>query len=408
MANVNPLIFKAYDIRGRYESEIDSAFALELGNKVVTALHTERIVVGRDHRDSSIQLSESLIEGCRKAGANVIDLGECSTPLFYFMVNFLQAAGGIMITASHNDESYCGFKVVGLGAQVIGGKKLMEIFEQTMYQETTMGELMTSDGTGDYVEQIVKSLGASNLVTRVSYEGPPATEKILSALAEKTGSVFLKESGAAPLHAKFDSDDDRIQLFENGAPIEPDFLFLLLVEKFGFKKVVYDLRFSRSVKEKLGELGIEAVESKVGRLNFYEVMSKNDVDFGGEMSGHFYFKDFHYWESPELVVAGVLKIMDEAKQPLSSLIAGYKKYFKSAEVNIPVGSHQEAMEKIDNLKKKYKGASIKEIDGVTIEYPNWWCNVRPSNTEQLLRIVCEADGKETLDQKLTEVQEAIK
>jgi len=172
--------------------------------------------------------------------------------------------------------------------------------------------------------------------------------------------------------------------------------------------VVYDLRFSRVVAEKLAKWGGEGVKSKVGRTNVYELMRKTEADFGGELSGHYYFKSFNNLEAPELVLADVAKAMNTSGQTLQALTASYKKYFKSEKVSIELVDQDVLPEIFQKLKEKYSDGEIEELDGLTINYPDWWFNVRASNTEPELRLVVEAETQELLNSKLAEVQEILR
>ena len=375
MANFKAEIFKAYDIRGIYEEDFGVGFAQELGNKIASG---RKVVIGRDNRASSPVLEQAVIAGAIESGAEVISIGECSTPLFYFAVNQVGAEGGIMVTASHNQPEYNGFKVVGERAELADGPTLKTQFESREVSVKSGGVVTTLDPLLDYIDRVEE-------VSQVNFPIPPLDD----------------------IKIVFDNDHDRISFEENKQAIAPEFIFLLLVEKCGFKKVVYDLRFSRVVAEKLAKWGVEGVKSKVGRTNVYELMRKTEADFGGELSGHYYFKSFNNLEAPELVLADVAKAMNTSGQTLQALTASYKKYFKSEEVSIELVDQDVLPEIFQKLKEKYSDGEIEELDGLTINYPDWWFNVRASNTEPELRLVVEAETQELLNSKLAEVQEIL-
>ncbi|KKT86811.1 MAG: Phosphomannomutase [Microgenomates group bacterium GW2011_GWA1_Microgenomates_45_10] len=376
MANFKAEIFKAYDIRGIYEEDFGVGFAQELGNKIASG---RKVVIGRDNRASSPVLEQAVIAGAIESGAEVISIGECSTPLFYFAVNQVGAEGGIMVTASHNQPEYNGFKVVGERAELADGPTLKTQFESREVSVKSGGVVTTLDPLLDYIDRVEE-------VSQVNFPIPPLDD----------------------IKIVFDNDHDRISFEENKQAIAPEFIFLLLVEKCGFKKVVYDLRFSRVVAEKLAKWGVEGVKSKVGRTNVYELMRKTEADFGGELSGHYYFKSFNNLEAPELVLADVAKAMNTSGQTLQALTASYKKYFKSEEVSIELVDQDVLPEIFQKLKEKYSDGEIEELDGLTINYPDWWFNVRASNTEPELRLVVEAETQELLNSKLAEVQEILR
>ena len=395
----NPSIFKTGDIRGIYGHDFDEAFAFQLGAKVATFFNRGKIIIGRDGRASSDPLARSVVDGAKSAGATVIAIGQCSTPLFYFAVDEAQASGGIMVTASHNQAEYNGFKVVGEGAELITGAEIEARFTNSETLLKSGGLVATFDPLPDYIDKVAE-------VSQVNFPIPPLD-----------GIKII-----------FDNDHDRISFEEAKQVIVPEFIFLLLVEKCGFKKVVYDLRYSRVVAEKLAEWGVEGIKSKVGRTNVYRLMCETESDFGGELSGHYYFKSFNNLEAPELVLAYVAKSVTTSGQTLQELTAGYKKYFKSEEINIavteaPNNKLQQATEgecsaqgqqvgvitnKFKILKQKYSDAKIEEVDGLTVNYPDWWFNVRASNTEPELRLVVEAETQELLDTKLAEIQEILR
>lgn len=397
----NPAIFRAYDIRGVYEKDFDAAFAFRLGNALAVSWGAKHLVVGRDGRSSSQELAEQVIAGAQAAGASVTWIRQCSAPVFYYAVDASGAGGGIMVTASHNPGQYNGFKVEKHGATLVGGAELKDILDATEPALGGSGVLQEQDFISSYAEKIVAISGISGPKTVVGVRAPLAVAETIHAMNRRLGLKALV-SEPARLMVEFDDDGDRIVFSEDGKPVPADLVFLLLAERLGFRRVVHDLRFSRSVKERLKILGIVATESKVGRLYLHEAMAQADADLGAELSGHFFFRSMGNLEAPELALLYVLHILDGEKRSLTDLTADHRRYFRSDELSLPV---KEGIFIV--LKEKYSDGTISEPDGLTVEYPDWWFNIRLSNTEPVMRLVVEAKTKELLDQKVSELHEAV-
>jgi phosphomannomutase len=436
MAKVNPKIFRAYDIRGIYGKDFDESFAFELGNKLASYFKKGKVIIGRDGRETSDELERAVIDGARDGGADVISIGECTTPLFDYSVNEADSKGGIMVTASHNPGEYNGFKTVGEQAVIISGTDIKDILKDIHVNNDGQGNINKKDYTSDYAERVKKISGFDGNELMIKINAPECVRENISEIGEEKGGDLV---------AHFDTDGDRIVFEEDGRKIPPDFIFALLLERLGYESVVYDLMFSMSVKEKIAKLEIEGYMSKVGRVSIHENMIKQDAEFGGEFSGHFYFRDFHYLEAPELVLLFVLKILKKERKSLTELVSPYAKYFRSRAISIE--KRLEWDELLRKLKKHYSKYILDEMDGLTVEnwsYPStgstgspqvnsrsksepcsekaaeellvhstdsgpsgWWFNIRPSNTEPILRLIVEAVTKELLDKKLQEVVNLI-
>ncbi|MDP2648241.1 MAG: hypothetical protein Q8P35_03310 [Candidatus Yanofskybacteria bacterium] len=403
MVKVNLEIFKAYDIRGVYPSDFNEQFAEDFGHKLRVGLGVKTIVVGRDGRIASDRLARALIAGLMSAGANVIFLGECSTPVFYFAVNTQSAKAGVMVTASHNPGEYSGFKVVKEKAEIIGGAELKALYEQTQRITNETGNLSEYRAVDEYAQKVVDLAGTVINTTVVGLQAPSIVASILKKIGQKTNLTVTEEIHEATLRVQYDEDGDRISFSEGDNKIPADLIFALVADKMGFKNVVHELRFSRSVRERFQELRVKSSISRVGRLYMYEMMKKTQADFGGELSGHFYFKSFNFLESPELMLLYVRNIIQKEGRNLAELVKMYDMYYR-----IPEKSFRRNPGALSALEEKYKDGKIDHTDGLTVDYPEWWFNLRLSNTEPVMRLVIEAKTKELLDQKVSELKEILR
>lgn len=447
-------IFRAYDIRGKYPDELNESVAKNAGRSAALFLKSKvgpdaklKIVLGHDARVSWKGLRSAVEEGIIEAGCDVINIGFCTSPLFYFSVNKFQADGGIMITASHNPPEYNGLKIVGRGAAPISaasGLKEIEALYNTLpnylFKESEKGKVGEDSAKDDYVNFLLDRLNnaptgdlrividASNGMTPVvlndllpqvdceqiliNFEPdgrfpnhPPDTSKEENLVQLKAAVTAEKASfGVA-----FDGDGDRAAFVdENGATIKADYIAALIYDHFyKGKKVVYDARFSRSVKELFASNG---VASKTGHSFMKTTLRAEGGEFGGELSGHFFYKEFYYADSAILTMLKVLEIAAKEGKPLSKLVAPFQKYFHSGEINIDMtGRNEGDKEKfVEMLKNDYADGKQSFIDGITVEYNDWWFNLRPSQTEPLMRLVIEADSQKLMDSKKSELLNKIK
>lgn len=433
-------IFRAYDVRGIYPEELNEDAAFKIGRAAALYLKAKNLVVGEDARISSPALSAKLKEGIISTGCDVLSIGLCTTPLFYFAVDKLNADGGIMITASHNPPEYNGFKTVGPRSISISSESgLLEIKNllDKVINTGKIGQIKNTEVLSGYIDRVAEKAGKfENNLKLVIDAGNGTTSLVLGPLLEKLNIryiplyfeidgnfpnhfpdiskeeslKFLKEkisSEKADLGVAFDGDGDRITFVDkNGVTIKADYILALLFKsssRFFMKpKVVYDSRFTKSVKDLFGRNGIR---SRVGYAFIKPLMRKVGAGFGGEMSGHFFMKEMNYSESAVLTMLKILKILNESGKSIEESVKPWQKYFDSREISLKVENREGS---IANLKSKYNNGKLEELNGLTVEYPNWWFNIRPSNTEPLLRLVVEADTQKLLDQKVSELVSEIK
>ena len=435
-------IFRAYDIRGRYPSEINKEIAFKIGSAFGKFIKGKRIVVGCDARESSPDLKDAIMSGLFKAEKEIIDIGLSTTPMFYFAANHLDADGGVMITASHLGPEFNGLKLVESGGLSLtydtGIGTIEKIVEKEKYEpenyEVTKkdvkedylkflinkrinikGKIVVDTGNGMMglvIKDVLKRIGIEykGLYLDVdcsfpNHEANPLKEETLNELKK----TVVKEK--ALLGIAFDGDGDRIGIVnEMGEVVPGDFLIALIAKnilKRGPAKILYDLRSSKIVPEVITGMGGTPVKSRVGHSFISRRMKEEDIEFGGELSGHFYFKKTFYVESSILALINILELVSETGEKLSELVKPLEKYYKSGEINFEVNNKERKLKEIERVYRE-KGAKIEKIDGITVEFENWWFNLRPSNTEDLIRLNLEAKTKELMEEKLEEVEKIIK
>lgn len=447
-------IFKAYDVRAVYPEKLNESAAWKVGlaagrvlreqAEAMTLTRQNTVAVSRDMRPSSPALCAAMIEGLRASGMDVIDLGLCDTSFIYFAVNHLGCAGGIQTTASHNPIHYNGFKISGAQARPVGAdtglKRIQAIAESLGNRGTTVpaGKVQEMDLWPQYRRHVLGFLtppkrplkvfidasnGMAGKMVPALFEGVQNLH-IIPLNFEITGS-FVHEPNplvaanmaptrqgvrqhAADLGVCFDGDADRcIVTDEKGTIIGCDHLTGLLTDHFlrqaPAAAVVYDLRSSKVVEQEIKAKGGRPVRGRVGHVFMKAALRENHGVFGGELSGHFYFRDNFFCDSGAICFAVLLSILGGQDKPLSELIAPFQRYPQSGEMNFKVEDKAGVMAK---LKQDYRRADIDELDGVTIdafESEGWWFNVRASNTEPLLRLNAEAKDKATLEGILAEI-----
>ncbi len=441
-------IFKAYDIRGLVEKEITNTLAWKIG--CATAMHLlgllgaqgrarpqdQWIVVGHDMRPTSEGLARAVVEGIRATGAGAVSIGQVETPAVYYAVGTMRTLGGIQVTASHNPIEYNGFKITGPGGLPVGlGSGLEKIKEIVAGLTDTglqpIGALRQEDISSGYLEHIRKFAGeirpmkmvldcsngmaskwvpsllrdvgiqleSLNLERSGRFEHDPNPLKE-SALAEMKTRV--RTSGAA-LGACFDADADRVVFVdESGDTIPSDIATALLAPAFLEKEkgatIVYDLRSSWALKEEILAHGGVPRRERVGHSFMKAAMRETKAPFGGELSGHSYYRDNFYCDSAVITVMKMLTVLSaHPGEPLSALIKPLRRYFTTGEINFEVAD-KEGM--IKTLARTFSDGKVDFLDGVTVEYDAWWFNVRASNTEPLLRLTLEAKTAEVKDEML--------
>jgi len=467
-------IFKAYDIRGKYPGEINEdaayriarAFAryLKLGNADGRLL---KIAVSADARASSPSLKEAFLEGLENENVEIIDAGITTTPMHYFIVNRAEADGGAMITASHNPAVFNGVKLCKKGAVPIGegagmgeikGDAVRGIFAaagEAAHSEKIKIELKRKDFLDEYInffEEKFPELKTHGLKLSACMGNGMATI-LLPKLFKKFPKIKVKfihseldmtfpNHEANPLKAEnlkdiqneaeigdqdagvsFDGDGDRVGFVDEKGDIIPgDIVTALLARYFTWKPdfqmetgfpVVYDLRSSRAVREEIERYGMRAVESRVGHAFIKALMRKENAVFGGEVSGHYYFRDFFFCDSAVFAVLAVLDLMRIEKKPLSELVEPLMRYAKSGEINFEVQNKDKAM---DVIAAQFQDGRVSYLDGIKVEYwdesippvKRWWFNLRPSNTEDLIRLNLEAATPELLEKKKKLLEELLR
>lgn len=416
------MIFKAYDIRGIYGEQLNEDIAYKIGRAFAVYIGS-KIVVARDNRLSSDSLFEALTRGITDEGSDVYNIGLSTSPMFYFAVSNLVCDGGVIITASHNPSQYNGFKMVRSDAMPLSGEdgidQIKQLVEENNFSSSKKGNISTLDITDKYVNSFeikkynlkvvvdtansVSGLIVNRMFRGVSlfhlfseldgsfpnHEPNPLEEKNIKDLREK-----VLEYGA-DIGIAFDGDGDRVFFVDEKGELISSDLIIALIAKLIDKKVLYDLRCSNIIKE----TARDSVMWRVGHSFIKKKMKDEDIFFGGEYSGHYYLKQgSSYFESPYFVIYKLFEAMENKK--LSELIAPFKKYYHSGELNFEVEDKQSIIEKVE---KNYSYGKITKIDGVRIDFDDWWFLLRGSNTEPILRLIVEAKSKELLDSKIKEI-----
>ena len=437
-------IFRSYDVRGIYPGEVNEDAAFAIGVAFVKYTGAKTIAVGRDMRLSSQVLFDSLCKGIIQSGCDVYDLGQGPTEILYFAVGGGDYDAGIMITASHNPKEYNGFKLIkkeGKGFSMVRGKDLYALVsEDNFIPEAIEGDIKTIDLRQDYVDyclslfsdkdikpfKVVIDAGNGMAATimpllqgklplniapinfNIDGNFPAHPSNPLEEGAARQASEAIKKEGA-DFGFIFDGDADRIFLLdETGNFVAADATILLLakyvLEKNPGAGIVYNTICSKSVPEIIQKLGGKAIKSQVGFVNVREAAIKNNGLMGGELSGHFCFKENFFGDSGLIAFLILNKVISSSSKKVSELVKDYLLYEKSAEINFQVKDKDLVLNKI---KEKYSDAKQEFLDGITIDYGSWWFNIRPSNTEQLLRLTIEAPDKNTLEAKKKEITELI-
>lgn len=433
-------IFKAYDIRGTYPDQIDSKIAYKIGAAMVRFLGAKRLVVGRDMRTMAPEIQDAVIDGMLGQGCDVIDIGLASTPMVYYAIGTIPCDGGLVVTASHNPKQYIGFKLCKAEARPLSGDTGIKDIEALvrgpeMPKAARAGKRDSVDKMRDWVKHIAGfAKGIRPMKIVVDYaNGMGANESpaIFAAipglevvpLYETLDGTFpnheanpLKESNLddlraavkkhkAPLGLAFDGDADRCAFVdEDGRTVHADLITVILargmLQRHPGKGIIYDLRSSKVVPEEIVKLGGRPVRERVGHSFMKETMRRTDCIGGGELSGHFYFAENYYTDCGVLAAILVMNQLSQEKRSLKIAANELRKYHGTGEINFKVADKDALMKKVE---AKFKDGKIDHLDGVTVTYPTWWVNVRPSNTEPFLRMCLEADTKQLMEQKRDEL-----
>ncbi len=438
----NENIFKSYDVRGVYPEELNEEAAYDVGGAVASLLGGRgRVVVGRDMRLSSPQLHEAMINGLRQNGIAVDDIEMVPIDAVYFAVGAHNYDAGVMITASHNPPQYNGFKMMLKGTKWIRGREIKDhIKDKINNNNVYVGKLSLFDIWPTYLKHVLSFItpsflkplkvvvdagnGMAGKVIPLLFDGLPFQLEPL--FFELDGSFPNRPSnplaiGAADICAEyvrqkkadvgimFDGDTDRIFFLDESGKFVPADVTMLLLAKEMLRKnpgagIAYNLICSRAVPEFIKKWGGQPIRTAVGYVNVSQALLHQGAVMGGELSAHYSFRENFSTDSGMIAALMVLQLLSQENKPLSEIVCDLSPYAKAPEINLEVDDKDAIIKLIKNY---YSDAKIDELDGVTVEYEDWWCNVRPSNTEPLLRITVEAKNLELLENKKKEVVELI-
>ncbi len=447
-------IFKAYDVRGLYPSQLNEDMAYKIGLAAqhiyddedrALATMPNTIVVGRDMRSHSEPLEAALINGLRDAGFDVLSIGLATTPMNYFAVGHLGALGGVQVTASHNPKDYNGLKLSRANARPVSGDHGIPLLESSVQQgnlpkAAQRGGLEHGEVFKEYGEMLLSHLRRPDGSRRLKVVADAANGMgtlylpLLEAAGIDVIPLFFELDGTFPNHeanplksenlkdlqaavrqhgadlgVSFDGDGDRSAFVdEQGTMIGSDLSTALiageLLEREPGNAVVYDLRSSRAVAEYITQKGGRPIRERVGHSFIKATLRRENGIFGGELAGHYYFRDTYTADNSLLAVFEILNLLWKTGQPMSSLVEPLRRYAKSEETNFQVEDKQGMM---DRLAERYSDGEIDYLDGVTVQYDDWWFNVRPSNTEPYLRLVAEAKDEAQLAAKMAELMSIL-
>jgi phosphomannomutase len=448
---INTEVFKAYDVRGLYPSEINEELARQIGRGFVTYLGARRIGVSRDMRLSSPGLAAAFIQGAREQGADVVDYGMLGTDMLYFAVVHDELEGGAQITASHNPKQYNGVKMVRAGALPLSGDAgLGEICDMIVNDTIPLpapvsGSVAPRNVIFEYVDKVLSFIdpsviqpftvvldagsGMAGLVAPLLFDQLPCkTTKLCfdidGTFPNHEANPLLEENRKditaevlrqqADIGIAWDGDADRCFFIDgSGEFISGDFITALLAEAFLLKHpgstIIYDLRASRAVKDTVDRLGGRPLMNRVGHAFIKRRMRDEDGIFAGEVTGHYYFRDYSYADNGFIPALLILELMSKKNKSLRDLLQPLReRYFISGEINTKLGNMAEVPKKLAAIEARYEDADISKLDGISIDYPDWHFNVRASNTEPLLRLNLEAATPEMMEQKRDEVLSVIR
>lgn len=446
---INRSIFKAYDIRGVYPTEINeeavyriaNAFAVFLQKKKKKRLH---IAASRDNRLSSSILHKGVINGLRDAGAEVTDIGLATTPMFYFAVARYGFDGGIQVSASHNPAQWNGLKIVREEAKPIGGKtglrEILRIAERHDWRAARKGRIVKKNTLKDYLAFNLRGFSLAmpqklSLVVDTANAVPgPVVSQFLKTLRIPFSHINAKLDGRFPSHSPdplvsanlrqlkrevkkrraalgvaFDGDGDRIIFCDElGREVSGDLVTAcmasIILRRHPRSKIGYDIRSSRVVAETILKNGGMPIMTRVGHTFIKNQMRRENILFSGELSGHFYHRDHYFCEAPLFVLREILGEMEKRDKTLSELIAPLRVYAHSGELNFRVRDKERVLARVE---KSFRKGKITRLDGVRIDFPDWWFLARPSNTEPLLRLIVEAKTRKLLEEKMRELTRLI-
>jgi len=446
---LDPKVFKAYDVRGIYPTELDEEGGYSIGRAYVEQFEPKAIAVGRDMRLSSPSMAKAVIEGAAAGGAEVVDIGVVGTEMVYFAVGDLGLDGGIQVTASHNPKEYTGMKIVRRGALPVGGDSgLLEIRDRamtlsTMSPDQVPGQVREEDVFPGFVEKVMSFIDPDVMkplrvvIDAANGMAGAMVPPVLERLPVDAVPFFFELDGSFPNHepnpllpenrefvigkvleekaelgVAFDGDADRCFFIDDTGEFVPgDFVTALLaelmLEKHPGAKIIYDVRASWGVRETIERAGGVPLINRVGHAFIKHRMREEDAVFAGEVSGHYYFRDYFQADSGVIPFLLVLELISKRGRSLSELLRPFREtYFLTGELNVPVA---DVAVKLQEIKERFgKEGEVSHLDGISIEAEDWHLNVRPSNTEPLLRLNLEARSQELMERKRGEVMEVLK
>jgi phosphomannomutase len=445
--SLDPKVFKAYDVRGVFPSELNEEGAYAIGRAYAEQFEPKQVAVGRDMRLSSPPMAAAVISGVADAGVDVVDTGMVGTEMLYFAVGELDLDGGVAVTASHNPKEYTGMKIVRRGALPVGGESgLMEIRDRALqgsFDAHPKGAIRVESVYPAFVEKVLSFVdGSAVKPLRVVVDAangmagamlPPLLERLpvdaVRCYFEPDGTFpnhepnpLLPENREfivakvteekADLGIAFDGDADRCFFVDDsGEFVAGDFVTALLaesmLEKEPGRKIIYDVRASWAVRDTVKAAGGVPLVNRVGHAFIKHRMREEDAVFGGEVSGHYYFRDFNYADSGMIPALLMLELVSKKANRLSEILRPYReRYFITGEINSRV---DDVALKLQELKEHFSGqGEVSHLDGISIVAEDWHLNVRPSNTEPLLRLNLEALDRELMERKRDEALAIIR
>lgn len=433
-------VFKAYDVRGVYPEEVDENLAFAIGYHFKAILDEAdmacggRVVVSHDMRPTSPKLAAALCDGLRTAGLSVAHIGLATTPMNYFAIGHLEASGGIQVTASHNPAKYNGFKMSRRQAIPVSSDSGISVIEALVHQQIPpdpepRAGLERFDIRAAYREHVLSFVRSREPRLKVAVDVANGMATIYRELLESLNidlvPLYFELDGTFPNHeanplkpenlrdlqaavrehgcalgVAFDGDADRAIFVDNeAAPVGADIITAVLAEAILAENpgaaIVYDVRSSWATREAIEHAGGRAVKERVGHSFMKATMRKLDSPFGGELAGHFYYRDNYFADSSLITVIKVLDVLRRSGAELTEILKPYRRYFATGEINFHVEDKKSMMARLAEM---FSDGEQSTIDGITVEFDDWWFNVRPSNTEPLLRLVLEARTKKRLDE----------
>ena len=441
--------FHAYDIRGVYNTDFDKDTAYKVGCFIPGLLGTDKVLVGRDCRESSDEIHDYLIKGITDAGADVYDIGLSTTPMVYFGTANYGFKASVQITASHNPARYNGMKVSSENALPVGLDNGLGQIRDWIEEGRPCpaaernGAVHRMDIHKDYLDFLLRfRQDYSGLKIAMDVSNGMAALYVKEIFGDAPSYIYDTMDGRFPNHEPnplipanvadlkrlvvntgadvgviYDGDADRVMFVdENGRFVSPDLMIAVLghwfLEEKGLKgTVLQDIRSSKAVGEYLAPMGAVMETWKVGRAFAARKLREIDGVYGGELAGHYYFRDFFYSDSgllASILILNVIAKMKKSGVTLSGLISRIEKYRNSGEINFKLEDKRGAMDAVrDYFMKEEKATAYMDFDGYRVEFPQWWFNIRPSNTEPYLRFICEASSQELLDEKVRKVKDLL-